>query len=85
MVTKAEVEELVEQFKAASEKLINAVSELANQEPDYEKSSKLSRCLEGLESEVYDPNGVYCHTCDTEGIVTLERYLDDLKDDDKTI
>lgn len=81
MITKTEAKEAIAEFKKAAENLINAVDDLANSEKDYDKSSELSRCLDGLESQTYDPNGLYPHAYDKEGIAILSDYVDGMEDD----
>lgn len=81
MVTKAEAKEAIAEFKKAAERLIDVADDLTNAEKDDSKSSKLSRCLDGLESQTYDPNGLYPHAYDKEGIAILSDYVDGMKDD----
>ena len=81
MVTKAEAKEAIAEFKKAAERLINVADDLTNAEKDDSKSSTLSRCLDGLESQTYDPNGLYPHAYDKEGIAILSDYVDGMEDD----
>ena len=82
--TKKEMEDIILRFKAAADELIDAADDLTNAEADPRKASELSRCLDGLQSQVYDPGRHYDHSMRPEGLTALERYVASMPDGEST-